>query len=290
VRVATYNHEKYIARCLESILMQKTNFFFEIIVGEDCSTDNTRAIVMDYYNKYPDKIRVILAETNSGGWGNMFSIQQACRGKYHAYCEGDDYWIDPLKLQKQVDFLESYPDYSMCFHDAFFIWETRQKAPRYFCPPDLSKNITFEDIINRPCFIPTASIVGQAEVLNTIPDWRRNIWNGDRLVWMWCAHKGKIGYMDEIMSVHFKLNKGMSCKIGSDRELVLNHLIYLYTEFDKETDNVYAETLKPVIQKTQKSLIEYQKKKRLGMMYYLIHPYKTVKNIYYKLTNYYRVL
>jgi glycosyltransferase involved in cell wall biosynthesis len=112
----TYNHEKFIAQAIESVMMQKTNFPIELIIGEDCSTDNTRAICIEYQKKYPKIIELQLPEINKGMTRNCIENMLAAKGKYIALCEGDDYWTDPLKLQKQVDFLEANPDYSLCCH------------------------------------------------------------------------------------------------------------------------------------------------------------------------------
>ena len=117
----TYNHEKYIRQCLDGFVMQKTTFPIEIIVHDDASTDDTVRIVKEYEEKYPNLFNNIYRTENwySRGkdiWGYLFD--QKARGKYIALCEGDDYWIDPYKLQKQVDFLEGHPEYSMCFHNA----------------------------------------------------------------------------------------------------------------------------------------------------------------------------
>ncbi|MBQ0142665.1 MAG: glycosyltransferase family 2 protein [Prevotellaceae bacterium] len=111
----TYNHEPYLRKALDGFLMQETNFPYEIILAEDCSTDGTRQICEEYKAKYPDRITYISRDYNVGGVGNERRAIAAARGKYLAFCEGDDYWIDPLKLQKQVDFMESHPDYSVCF-------------------------------------------------------------------------------------------------------------------------------------------------------------------------------
>lgn len=111
----TYNHGKYIASALDSFVRQESDFKFEIVVGEDCSTDNTLDIVMDYERAYPDLIKVVRTGTNIGGRKNLLCTLQQCTGKYIAFCEGDDYWTDPKKLQKQVDFLEQNPDYSMVY-------------------------------------------------------------------------------------------------------------------------------------------------------------------------------
>lgn len=115
IRTSTYNQEKYIRQCIEGVLMQKTDFPFEYIIGEDCSTDGTRAIVMEYALKYPDIIRVITDDSNVGMKANGIRCIERCRGKYIAICEGDDWWTDPDKLQKQVDYMEAHPECSLCF-------------------------------------------------------------------------------------------------------------------------------------------------------------------------------
>ena len=112
----TYNHEPFIAKTIEGVLMQQVNFPIELIIAEDCSTDGTRAICQQYAEQYPELIRLITSESNVGAIANERRAMLAARGKYIAFCEGDDYWTDPLKLQKQVDFLESHPDYSVTFH------------------------------------------------------------------------------------------------------------------------------------------------------------------------------
>ena len=115
VCMITYNHEKYISKAIEGVLMQKTTFPIELIIGEDCSTDSTRKIVVEYAEKYPDLIRPLLPESNLGMMKNFIKTMEAAKGKYIALCEGDDYWTDLLKLQKQVDFLEGNEEYIMCY-------------------------------------------------------------------------------------------------------------------------------------------------------------------------------
>ena len=116
VVMITYNHENYIAQAIEGVIMQRTTFPIELIIGEDCSSDNTRKIVVEYAEKYPEIIKPLLPEQNLGMMKNFIQTMQAATGKYIALCEGDDYWTDPYKLQKQVDFLEANSDYSCCFH------------------------------------------------------------------------------------------------------------------------------------------------------------------------------
>ena len=115
-----YNHEPYISKCLDGFIMQKTDFPFEVLIHDDASTDRTADIIREYEAKYPDIIKPIYQTENkySKGIGITKTYQfPRAKGKYIAMCEGDDYWTDPLKLQKQVDFLEKNEEYSACFHD-----------------------------------------------------------------------------------------------------------------------------------------------------------------------------
>ena len=126
VLVVTYNHANYIRQCLDGILMQQTNFSFEIILGEDESNDGTREICMEYAERFPKKIKLLLHSRENvlyidgrpTGRANLIACLKESNGKYIAQCEGDDYWTDPLKLQQQVDFLENNDDYVVCYHDA----------------------------------------------------------------------------------------------------------------------------------------------------------------------------
>jgi len=112
----TYNHEPFIRQALDSFLMQECDFPYEIVLAEDCSTDGTREICMEYAAKYPEIIHYIWSENNIGAVENEARAIRAAKGKYIALCEGDDYWTDPHKLQKQVAFMESHPEYSVTFH------------------------------------------------------------------------------------------------------------------------------------------------------------------------------
>ena len=112
----TYNHESYIGQAIDGFLMQKTNFNVEILIGEDCSTDSTRVVIDEYCIKYPGKIKLITYEKNVGSINNHKNTILQATGKYIAMCDGDDFWTDPFKLQKQVDFLEANPEYVICCH------------------------------------------------------------------------------------------------------------------------------------------------------------------------------
>lgn len=133
----TYNHEAYIAEALEGFLMQQTNFRYEILIGEDQSTDGTRAIINSYIGKYPDRIRLVGHDKNIGAINNQISLFVAAEGKYIAMCDGDDFWTDPAKLQKQVDFLEANEDYVICCHHTKVINDLNETVYLKQDPKDL---------------------------------------------------------------------------------------------------------------------------------------------------------
>ena len=117
VCMITYNHGPFVAEAIRGVLGQQTNFPFELIIGEDCSTDNTRNVVLEYRDRHPDIVKVITSEQNVGMNANAARVKAACKGKYLAFCEGDDYWHDPKKLQVQVEYLESHPECALVLAD-----------------------------------------------------------------------------------------------------------------------------------------------------------------------------
>lgn len=120
--ILTYNQEQFIGQAIEGVLMQKTNFPWEVVIVDDCSTDGTRAVIRRYWEKWPNRIRVLLNRHNVGRQA-LIRGYQACRGQYVAMVEGDDYWTSPDKLQRQADFLDRHPDYTICFHSATMVWD-----------------------------------------------------------------------------------------------------------------------------------------------------------------------
>ena len=167
IRCAVYNHEPYLRQCLDGFVMQKTTFPFEAIVHDDASTDGSADIIREYAEKYPDIIKPIYEKENqySKHDGSFRRIMDAAihpKAKFIAYCEGDDYWTDPEKLQMQVDFLESHPEYTMCFHRARTILdETGDETDRF--PSEPFKTIQDRDYSSTELMqvwtVPTASMV-----------------------------------------------------------------------------------------------------------------------------------
>ncbi len=190
VFIITYNHEKFIGQCIDSIVSQQTDFDFELVIGEDKSKDNTRAICEAYATKYPSIIRLLPSELNYGIIGNLDRTLQACHCTYIASCEGDDYWTDPKKLQKQFDLLESNPDLSLCFSDAETTDEAGNKQESIFPIPG-KEVITIRDIIlAERCFIPTATMFFRNILPKPLPDFSRKIVSGDIMMHLLLTAKG----------------------------------------------------------------------------------------------------
>lgn len=196
----TYNHEKYIAQAIESVLMQKTSFPFELLIGEDCSTDGTRKIVREYQEKYPSVIRAFLREENTGGRQNFRRIYQNSRGKYVALLEGDDYWTATDKLQKQVDLLDARPDIVLCGHHSIFHYEDGSQPDE--TSPGLPAGVYgLKRILHRNIF-HTSSAVFRRILEDCCPEWRMHLKMGDVPLYIELAQHGDVYLFAEVMSVY----------------------------------------------------------------------------------------
>lgn len=266
VCVPTYNHERYIAQMLDGALMQQTTFPFEIVIGDDASTDNNQAIIREYAAKYPDIIRPFLHTENQGpssprefaGRNNVLGLLKACRGEYVAMCEGDDYWTDPFKLQKQVDFLDKNPDFSICHHNALVIYE--DGAPSHpFNDPDQKLISTIEDVLTDKWFMATASWVYRNHFLTEpFADWHAKAAAGDWAILFQVAAKGKIGYFPETMGIYRKHSAGLSHVHSHTNVRFLRNRVEMYRNvnewLEKKYDAIASETINRY--ETQLSAVE----------------------------------
>lgn len=207
VRMITYNHEKFIAQAVDSVLMQETDFAYELVIGEDCSTDRTRDIVKEYQRKHPDKIRLLLPERNLGARENSKQTTRACRAEYMALLEGDDYWTSPHKLQKQVDFLDSHPECAYCFHPVLWVYDDNLRES-HVEPQNRKPIYRLRDLLEF-CFIPTGSTVFRRGLVEEPPDWYYSLAMGDWPRFVLYAQHGDIGCIDEVMGVYRVHGNGM---------------------------------------------------------------------------------
>lgn len=198
-----YNHEAFIRQTLEGFLMQKTNFTTQIVLGEDCSTDGSRAVILEYAHKYPGKFKLLLHDTNIGALKNQRMVFEHCHGKYIALCEGDDYWTDPLKLQKQVDFLEHNPDFSVSFTNTAIVNEF-SKVITEKSITKIEKSIFTH--LDMPIFAPTLTRV-MRNVFND-KNAMRDLY-GDTTILVWASKFGKVHYLDEVTSAYRKHQGGV---------------------------------------------------------------------------------
>lgn len=205
--IIAYNHENYIAEAIESALSQKTDFSYEIVVCEDHSTDQTREIAARYREKYPDRIKLLINETNLGLIGNWEKSLKSCAGEYIAILEGDDYWTDPLKIQKQVDFLEKNPGCAMATHDTVVVDENGEFI-RSLASKSQPDEIALERLLAKGKNFATCSIVFRKSLLRTLPDWFFKMKACDWTLPVMAAAQGKIKYFSETMGAYRKHKKG----------------------------------------------------------------------------------
>lgn len=201
VCLITYNHENYIRQAIEGVLMQKVDFDWELIIAEDCSTDKTRDIILEYKEKHPDFIKLILQEKNVGAAQNWMDLIITPKSKYIAYFEGDDYWTDPLKLQKQVDFLEENHDYVLCHSDVNLIDIYGKLSDNHS-----SKlwNYKYDRLDYRfSIFYPIAhSCTAVFRNIDISDSLQINITSGDWMLWILLTLKGDAKFMNEKLAVY----------------------------------------------------------------------------------------
>lgn len=279
VCVQTYQHAPYIKECLDSILIQKTTFDFEILLGEDGSDDGTREICIEYAREYPQKIRLFLNSRKNviyvngsptGRWNLINNLKNA-RGKYIALLEGDDYWTDQFKLQKQVDALETNPDCVSCHHwqETRFEYEdghykiipTPQKNTGYFP----KKKATVKNIFTNQLRVKTRTHMFR-NILNEFPEWFYHVQFGDVPLSMILGKSGNFYFIDEPMAVYRHTGKGVSYSGMGDKMFYLNRnlswieiweygLRYYQYKYFQEGGNTIRFFYKKIIDNTAVSIV-----------------------------------
>ncbi len=282
----TYNHEDYIEEAIQSFLMQKTNFPFEVIIHDDASTDDTAKIIKRYAKKYPNIIKPIFQIENQYSQinGPIYPrfVYPKCNGEYIALCEGDDYWTDPFKLQKQVDILEKHSGCSWSFHPAQIV--NHIKPTGKICRITNNNKVFGEqDIfkINKTRFSPTASILFRTRHIKQLPNWVLNAPVGDLPLKLYLTTKGKAYYINEAMSAYrinvavswnsdykSNLNKRKKLHLGLIKML---HSFNIYTKY-----KYYEQIINKQIEYLFKIVKYYPLKLRLKYLFLIINNTKVL--------------
>lgn len=233
VVVTAYNHENYITQCLDSILMQKGAFDLEVILGDDCSADRTRQIMQEYAERHPDVFILLPPTANMGVTRNIKRCLDACSGDYIAFCEGDDYWTDTYKLQKQMDFLESHPDYALCFNAIILYYQGESRYAPHTGQLLLEKDtLTTEDLIPSSRASGFSCCMYRTSIVRKLPEEIFDISIADWMFNMACSRLGKVGFIRDWMSVYRIHAKGVwSGKSPIDQRRELLTLIDTYNQF-----------------------------------------------------------
>lgn len=240
VIMITYNHEKYIEEAVKGVLMQKCDFDFELIIANDDSTDRSDTVIKHILSEHPQssKIKYIKRNQNVGMAGNFIDALKQSKGKYIALCEGDDYWTDIMKLQKQVDFLEKNNDYSMVCHDALVIDEVKGISYPYFTQAHQKQICSTKDLFGIH-FCPSASVLFRKQALQSFdfPDFR--ILAGDLLLKLLISLSGLIYRMYDVMSVYRITGHGATeYNNKHQKELILNRIV-LFDYFNKVSEKKF---------------------------------------------------
>ncbi|SEJ09585.1 Glycosyl transferase family 2 [Dyadobacter koreensis] len=267
VCVPTFNHKNYISRMLDGALEQKTTFPFEIVVGDDGSTDGSQEIIRSYQEQYPDIIKAFLHTENQGpfeprefaGRNNVLQLLKACRGEYVAMCEGDDYWTDPYKLQKQVDFMENNPDFSICHHNMLVTYEDGSKS-HPFNKENQAHVSTIDDILQDRWFMATASWLYRNYFLTeSFAEWHATAAAGDWALSIQLAAKGKIAYLPEVMGVYRKHSAGLSNVHSHSNKWFLRNRKEMFENVNVWLDKKYDNTILQTIARYEEQLEKLEK-------------------------------
>lgn len=272
-----YNHEQYIGECINGIVSQQTNFKFELLINDDASTDNTANIIREYVNLYPHIIKPIYQSENQ--YSKKIPIGKTylyplAKGKYIALCEGDDYWIDPLKLQKQVDFMEANPEYGMCYTQARHYYQDKK---RFRSKVKGGKNETFKEFIDKNT-VPTLTSMFRTNLfrqyMEEIKPETRCWLMGDYPLWLWFAYNCKIKFIPEVTGVYRILSNSASHSPNYEKN----------ADFIKSTFNIKEFFLKQYHQ--PESLINNIKQEFYKRMFALSFSHKNTNELKY----YYQLL
>ncbi len=234
VAVITYNQEEYISQTLDSILNQQHDYKYEIVIGEDCSTDNTKKIIEEYVEKYPNIIKPLYNNPNKGLINNYFNIINHCQGKYIMECAGDDYWL-PGKVETQIGFMENNPDVGMCYGKVKVWNEEKQIIERKYFGSDRK---SFEFLLKNGNDIPALTVCLKNELVQKyiseiVPQEKKWLME-DYPMWLWFSHESKIQFIDDVLAVYRVLENSLSHSDDMEKSIRFNLNIEVVRKFFSE--------------------------------------------------------
>ncbi len=246
----TYNHGHYIRQCLDSILAQQTTFEFEIVIGEDCSTDHTGKIVTEYAEKFPHKIKAFVRDKNITAKLNYLHTFFTCKGEYIVCIEGDDYFSDNQKLQIQADFLDQHQQYSACFHNALMLFEDQSNRENYFInPPDQKSIIHTADFLveKETWFMATASVMMRKKIVQTLPNWFLKCKSGDIPLYVILTEAAPIAYINRVMSVYRRHLDGLSYTDSTQSIDFLKNRVFMYSKINEYSKKKFQSAIHSIL-------------------------------------------
>lgn len=260
VILITYNHGPFISETLDSILRQEVDFPYEIVIGEDCSPDNTLEICEAYARRYPDRIRLLPSDRNWGMVNNYFRTITECRGKYVAFIDGDDYWTDPLKLARQVDFLERNPEYGLVYTDIETISmdgqvirdEALERRRKLYRQGEVFFDLFKENFINTCTVMVAHDLFVPAKA-----KWNKYWFTYDYWLWMLVAMRAKVGYLP-LKTAHYRKHPGgvtNSTVVTRNKKRTYYLFHHIVTLFDKRYGKPISETEKMILFRKMLSLL-----------------------------------
>jgi len=245
VHMITYNHAPYIADAIESVVNQETGFPIEIVIGEDCSEDNTRAIVLEYQSKYPKMIRVLLPRNNTGAVANYKRVAFACRGEYIAFCEGDDYWLDCRKLAEQIKYLQEQPCCGFVHTDFLYRKNNRflrgGKLLEIYKMKPLGGEHALKELLSGMNPMGTCTFMIRNHLFNDFLITQANYISRylfiDYFLLLYVAAKSNIGYMPNITGVYREVH-GSATKKGPRSRLSMHRSMLQCRDDFAEANNL----------------------------------------------------
>ena len=253
----TYNHEAYLRQAIESVLAQQTSFDFELVIGEDCSTDQTREIALEYQKAHPDVVRVLRNTARLGAMKNFEHTLAACRSKYVAFLDGDDFWTSPQKLQRQVDVLEAHRDISVVFHPVHIVPEPEPGQARVFPRWVMPQRTSIRDVL-RGIYMHTSSLMVRNPHFDRMPSWYHEMYMSDWPLVVLCARHGDIYSIPEPMASYRQTGSGIWSPLSWMEQS--KHLMEACLAMDRGLSHEYSEILIPSALRFCYSLaIKYQK-------------------------------